>query len=174
MAAGDIKTAYGASSALTQTNLDGIASSATWVAGWTSDYIDNGTNLYEDYIVNVQIQLESAGLSAGEIRVYYYRELSDSAAMDLFSAGTEGTEGTATIHDTEQRDAAFLLAGMTITDTDASGVYAIPCKGPREVFGVTPRKWAIFITQSSGANLETTGDPNVVIVKGVYATVAQS
>jgi hypothetical protein len=167
-----VKLAYAASSALTQTNLDGIASSSTWVAGWTSDYIDNSSNLYDDYIVNVQIQVESSGLSAGEIRVYYYRELSDSAAYDVFSAGTEGTEGTATIHDTEVRDAAFALAGMTVTDTTASRVYAIPCRGPKEVLGATPRKWAVFITQSTGTTLETTGDPNVVHIKGVYYTVA--
>lgn len=167
-----VKIAYGSSSALTQTNLDGIASSATWVAGWTSAYIDNSSDLYDDYIVNVQIQAESASLAAGEIRVYYYRELSDAAAFDLFSAGTEGTEGTATIHDTEVRDAAFFMAGMTVTDTTASRIYPIPCKGPKEVFGCVPRKWAIFITQSTGTTLETTGDPNVVHIKGVYATVA--
>lgn len=169
MAAGDIKIAYGSSSALTQTNLDGLASSTTHVAGWESDAIDNSTNLYTDYIVNAKIQVESAGLAAGEIRLYLVAELEDASWPDVF----DGTESAETITDTEMRDAICRLAAVTATDTDASQVYYLQCPSVAAVFGGTvPRKFVVFITQSTTTTLETTGDPNQVYVKGVYTTVA--
>ena len=161
------KLTYAASSALTQTNLDGIASSSTWVAGWESGAIDNSSNLYIDYIINAKIQVESAGLSAGEIRMYLVAELEDSSWPDVF----DGTESTETITDTEIRDAICRLAARTVTDTNASRTYYLNCPSAAYVFnGTLPRKFVIFITQSTGTTLETTGDPNQVYVKGVYLT----
>jgi len=168
------KIAYAPSVTLTQTNLDGIASNATWTAGWTSDAIDNATsNQYLDYIVNAQVQVESTGLSAGEIRLYFYTMLNDTTWPDVFSAGTEGTEGTCTIHDTEIRDATFRLGAVVITDTTVSRYYQLMVPSVAAVFGGTvPRKFAVYITQSTGTTLETTSDPNQVYVTGVYATVS--
>jgi len=161
------KITYAASAALTQTNLDGIASSATWVAGWESSAIDNSSNLYFDYIINAKIQVESASLAAGEIRLYLVAELEDSTWPDVF----DGTESTETVTDTEMRDAICRLAAVTATDTGASDVYYLNCPSAAAVFGGTiPRKFVIFITQSTGTTLETTGDPNQVYVKGVYLT----
>jgi hypothetical protein len=170
MAAGDIKIAYGASAALTQTSLDGLASSTSFLAGWESDAIDNSSNSYLDYIVNAKIQVESAGLTAGEIRMYLVAELEDSSWPDVF----DGTEGTETITDTEVRDAICRLGAVTITDTTASRVYYLQCPSVAAIFnGTIPRKFVVFIAQSTVAALETTGDPNQVYVKGVYQTVAQ-
>lgn len=164
-----VKIEYAASAALTQTNLDGLSSSSTHVAGWESDAIDNSTNKYLDYIINAKIQVESAGLSAGEIRMYLVAELEDSSWPDVF----DGTESAETVTDTEVRDAICRLAAFTQTDTTASRTYYLNCPSVAAVFGGTmPRKFVVFITQSSGAALETTGDPNAVYVKGVYATVA--
>lgn len=170
MAAGDVKLAYAASGAQTQTNLDALASSSTHVAGWESGAIDNSTNLYLDYIINAKIQVESAGLSAGEIRMYLVAELEDASWPDVF----DGTESAETVTDTEVRDAICRLAAVSVTDTTASRTYYLNCPSVAAVFnGTVPRKFVIFITQSSGAALESTGDPNQVYVKGVYQTVAQ-
>lgn len=172
MAAGDIKQAYAASSNLDVTNLAGIASSATWVAGWTSGTIDNTSNLYLDYAISAKFTLESASLAAGEIRVYLYTMLDDSTWPDLFSTGTEGTEGVATIHDTEQRDSSLYPLWSTATDTDASGVYEMPQTSVFQKLGFVPAKFALFVTQSTNTTLETSGQQ--VTVKGSYNTVAQS
>lgn len=167
-AAGDVKMAYAASSSLTVTALDGLASSSTHVTGWESDIIDNSSNLYLDYIVNVKITVESAGLAAGQIRVYFVAELDDTTWPDVFGDGTQSAE---TVTDTEIRDAICRLGAVTDTDTTASRVYFLNVPSVRAVFGGTlPRKFTIFITQSTGTTLETTG--NGVYVKGVYRTVA--
>lgn len=161
------KLTYAASAAQTQTNLDGLAASATHVAGWEGTAIDNSSNLYLDYIINVKIQVESSGLTAGEIRLYLVAELEDASWPDVF----DGTESTETVTSVAIRDAICRLAAVTATSTDASRVYYLNCPSVATVFGgVVPRKFVPFITQSTVAALETTGDPNQVYVKGVYLT----
>lgn len=152
---------YDTDVAFTQTNLDGIASSSTLIAGWTSASV---TTAADDYLLSGTFQVESSGLSAGEIRVYVYTILDDAPTWpDVFSAGTEGTEGTATIHDTEIRDGAFTMVWSCVTDTGASDKYSMPQTAIAQFFGgVLPEIWAVFVTQSSGNTLETTGDPNQV------------
>ena len=170
MAAGDIKIAYAASGSLTQTALDGLASDTNHLAGWESAIIDNSTNLYTDYIINAKFRAESAGLAAGEIRLYLIAELEDSSWPDVFGDGTESAE---TVTDANVRNAICRLAASTATDTTASQDYFLNVPSVAEVFGGTvPRKFTVFITQSTTTTLETTGDPNQVYTKGVYRTVA--
>jgi hypothetical protein len=167
MAAGDIKAAWAASADLTVTNLAGLAASATHVAGWESAVIDNSTNLYDDYRITAKITLESTGLSAGEVRLWLVGMLDDTNWPDPF----DGTESAETVVDTEQRDSICRLGALTQTDTDASGVYYLDCSSAKKVFGGNlPAKFVIFITQSTGTTLETTGQQ--VTIKGRYNTVA--
>lgn len=169
MAAGDVKKVYAASAALTQTNLDGLAASSTHVAGWESAAIDNSSNLYTDYAINAMLKVESSGVAAGEIRMYLVAELEDASWPDVF----DGTEGAETVTSAEIRDAICKLAAITAITTDASRVYYLNCPSVAYIFGGSlPRKFVVFITQSSTTTLETTGDPNQVYVRGVYENVA--
>lgn len=159
--AGDFKNKYGTPATFTQTALDGLASSTTWLAGWTSDSVDNTSLLAVDYLVSGTLQVESSGLTAGEIRVYAYAAFDATPTWpDLFSAGTEGAQGTATLHDTELRDASVVLLWSTVTDTTASRNYPMPPRSIKRAFGDVPPFWALFVAQSTVAALETTGDPN--------------
>lgn len=166
------KIAYAASADLTVTALNGaIASSTTWVTGWTSGTIDNTTNLYLDYLVSGKLVAESAGLTAGEVRVYVYAMMDDTNWPDIFSAGTEGTEGAATVHDTNILAGHCRLLWSCPTDTTASQVYPIAKSSVAALFGgVCPSKFAIYIAHSMVAALETAG--NQVTIQGVYETVA--
>lgn len=169
--AGDIKLKYGTAAAFTQTGLDGISSSATWVAGWTSGSVNNTSDLHLDYLVSGTFQAESTGLSAGQINVSVYAAFNTTPTWpDLFSAGTEGAEGTATIHDTEIRDSGFRPLANIVTDTTASRNYPFPPTGIAQLFGgAVPPYWAVFVAQSTGTTLETTGDPNQVYYVPVLA-----
>ena len=168
MASGDILKAWGASAALTQTNLDGLASSSTWVAGWESPAIDNSSAKYLDYAVNAAIKVAASGLAAGEIRMYFVAELEDASWPDVF----DGTESAETVTSSQIRDAICKLAALAVTDTTAGRVYYLQCPSVAAVFGGNlPRKFVVFIAHSTGQNLETTGDPNQVYVKGTYETV---
>lgn len=169
MAAGDVKLAVAASSNLDVTSLNGLAASSTFVGGWESAFIDNSSNLYLDYRVTAKITVESSGLAAGEIRLYLVGMLDDSTWPDVF----DGTQSAETVTDTEIRDAICRLAAVTATDTTASRVYYLECPSVAAVFGGNmPDKFLVFISQSTGTTLETSG--NQVTIKGFYNTVAQS
>ena len=167
--AGDVKLAYAASSNLTVTNLNSLASSATHVAGWESGAIDNTTNLYTDYRVSVKITVAAASLSAGEIRVWLVAPLDDSTWPDVF----DGTESAETVTDTEVRDAICRIGAVSATDTTNSRVYYLDVPSVANAFGGhLPKKFVIFITQSTGQTLAASG--NQVTITGSYLTVAQS
>lgn len=158
--AGDIQLKYGTASALTVTALNGgIASSATWVAGWTSGSINNTSTLAQDYLISGQFTVESSGLSAGVILVLAYAAFNTTPTWPtVFSAGSAGTEGTATIHDTEVRDSAFVRLAAITTDTTVSRVYPMSPVSIRDAFGQVPPYFAIFVAQSTGTTLETSGN----------------
>jgi hypothetical protein len=112
---------------------------------------------------------------AGEIRVYLYAMLDDSNGHGIFSAGTEGTEGTATIVDTEQRDSGLILLWSGVTDSSASDVHAMPKRSVAAAFGGTlPPKFGVFIT-GNGTTTTTAqfaASANQVTAVGVQETVA--
>lgn len=166
MATGDIKPVYAASANQTVTSLDGLAASSTHVAG-VEIPVDNSSNLYDDYRVTAKITVESAGVTAGEIRIWLVGMLDDSTWPDVF----DGTHSAETVTDTEVRDAICRLAAVTVNDTTASRVYYLEVPSVAAVFGGNcPHKFVIFITQSTGTTIETTG--NQVTIKGRYNNVA--
>lgn len=173
MAAGDIKVAYGSSSNLTVTNLHSLASSQTWVAGWTSGTVDNTTDLHIDKVVSAKFTTAASNNQAGEIRVYGYAMLDDSTWPDIFSSGTEGTEGAATVLDTEQFSGLVLLWG-TAVDSGASEAHNMPPTSIRGAFGFIPAKFALFVTgnATTTTTAQFAASGNQVTVKGHYETVA--
>lgn len=169
---GAVTLSYRASSNLTVTNLASIASSGTWVSGWVSGTIDNTSDLDLDKIVSGKITLGNSA-TAGEIRVYAFAMLDDSTWPDVLSAGTEGTEGTATVTTTTIRDATMVLvcAFATRADPGTDDNYSIPQTSLRGAFGgFMPPKCALFITHSTGVNLAGSGQQ--ITIKGITESVA--
>jgi hypothetical protein len=164
----DIKIAYAASSNLTVTNLAGLASSSTHVTGWESAVIDNTSNLYVDYLVSGKITVESSGLSAGYIKIWIVPTIDDTPTYPGGFDGTESAE-TTPLDDENGTAAGAVLAKTIATDTTASQVYWIAPFSVAKLFGgVCPAKFVIFITQSTGTTLETSGQQ--VTIKGIYYT----
>jgi hypothetical protein len=169
---GAVTQTYRAASNLTVTNLASIATSATWAAGWVSGTIDNTTNLDLDIAVSGKITLGNSA-TAGEIRVYAFAMLDDSNWPALLSAGTAGTEGTATVTTTTIRDAAMVLvsAFATRADPGTDDVYSIPQTSLRGAFGgFLPPKTVLFVTHSTGVNLAASG--HQITIKGFSESVA--
>lgn len=164
-----VKIAYAASANQTVTALDGLAASSTHVTGWESAEIDNTTNLYVDYLVSGKVTTESSGLSAGEIRWWIVPRMDDST----YPGGFDGTASAETtpLDDANGTASGARLGGVSVTDTTASQVYYMAPFSVATLFGgICPAKFVIFITQSTGTTIETTG--NQVTTKGVYYTVA--
>jgi hypothetical protein len=165
------KLTYRASANLTVTNLAGIASSAAWTSGWTSGTIDNTSDLDLDKLVSAKFTVESAGLAAGEIRLWCVPKLDDSTYPGGFD-GTASAETTPLDDENGTLGGAVLLKVVT-TDTTASQVYYMHAVSVAGAFNdCCPAKFVLFVTQSTGTTLETTG--NQVTVKGTYRNIAQS
>jgi hypothetical protein len=165
----DVKFAYAASSNLTVTNLHGLAASATHVTGWESGEIDNSSNKYLDYLVSAKFTVESASVTAGEIRLWCVPRLDDSTWPGGFD-GTESAE-TTPLDDANGTLGGAVLLKVVANDTTASQVYYMHQVSVAAAFGgICPEKFVLFVTQSTGTTLETSG--NQVTIKGVYMTVA--
>lgn len=162
---------YAASSNLTVTALDSLATSAALEAGWTSGTIDNTSDKHLDKVVSAKFTKGSSP-TAGQIQVWAYAMLDDSNWPDLFSGGTgsEGTEGTATIHDAEQKNENLVLLWATATDTSSGDVHNMRPVSLRERFGFMPLKCAIFVTHNMVVAMASSG--NQVTVKGLYETIS--
>lgn len=157
--AGDIKGKRGTPVAMTVTNLHSLASNSTFTTGWGGPWVDDTSILALDYEVSGQI-VAGTTPTAGSVRVYVYALHADgSTAPDLFSTGTEGTEGSGVvIHDTEQLDASFILLWSSAIDTTTNDVYTMPARSIKAAFnGVIPLKWALFVAHDTVAALKSSG-----------------
>lgn len=155
--AGDLKLKYGTDAAFTMTGIEDVDSSSTWVVGWSSASIDNTSTLATDYLVSGQFTTESSNRQAGYIYVYAYGAFLDTGTWpDLFSSGTEGSVGAATVHDSEQRDSGMRLIAAILVDNTASAVYTFPPTSISAVFGGSvPPLWALWVTSNAAT---TTAD----------------
>lgn len=142
---------YGADVAVTMTGIEDIDASSTWVAGWTSGSVSNASTKAMDYLVSGSFVTESSNRQAGHILVYAYAVLNDTPTWpDLFSAGTEGSVGAVTCHDSEQRDSGMRLLAAITVDNTASGVYTFPPTALAPLFGgIVPIEWALFVTSNA-------------------------
>lgn len=161
--AGDIKLQYAASVALTVTNLHSLATSSDFTAGWTSASVSNATNEYLDVLLSGTFTKAAANTQIGNINIYVYAALNDTPTWpDLFSTGTEGTEGAATVHDTEQLQSGLTLVKSIGVDAGASEVHTFGPIGLAQFFGgMLPTHWAVFVgtnATSSGASLAASGN----------------
>ena len=101
--------------------------------------------------------------------------LDDSNWPDVFSSGTEGTEGTATIHDTEQASSAFILLWSTAVDIGTGEIHSMPMTSVRGAFGgILPPNFALFVaaTAATSTNASFAASGNQVTTKGFGESVA--
>jgi translation elongation factor P/translation initiation factor 5A len=171
MAQGDVLKKYSSWTALTVTDLQGLAASSTHVGGWESDVIDNSSTGYDDIRITAKITLESAGLGAGQIRMGCVALLDDTTYPLNFD-GTESAESPF-FSDTEMQAGYQRVGAFVDTDTGASDVYYLEIPSVKWLFlGNLPPKFVVTISHSTTAALETSG--NVVSWIGSYYNVAPS
>lgn len=149
--AGDIKTKYAAAStAVTVTNLHSLASSQSWIAGWTSNSVSNTTNNYLDYAYGGTFTTHASNRQAGYINVYVVGFLNDTPTIPAVSSGTLGTEGAAAFADTYRRDCLVRLLTSIQVDNTASAIYTFPATGIAQLFGgIIPPSHCLFVAQNA-------------------------
>ncbi len=167
----DIKQALSAqSSAITVTNLNSLASSAT--AGWRSAAVDNTSNLYLDIEVEITLDFANTAPANGKA-VYVYAYAGDGSVYETTGAATggapDGTEGTLTFPDITANATGMRLAGVipyVVADVPQTRFIRLA----QAFSGGIPAKWGIALVNYTGAALAASG--NNIYWRGVYATVA--
>lgn len=149
---------YGTLTALTVTNLNSLASSAT--AGWQSERIDNRTTLALDYAVSFKISLSSTATTNDKaIYCYVSTATHDGTSWYHDDQGTTttptGTQGTTTIGNPNNLKLLGVLA-YTATGQVCQGTFLLS----NAVGQYMPHGFSIIVINFTGAN--TLGSGNVV------------
>lgn len=150
------KIAYAAAATVFgSTDLDSLAASATLVAGFESNVIDNSSNLYVDAMLSGRFKASaSVPVAGGQIQMWVGSLLNDTEYPDVF----DGTAGAETVTSVDIRNSILRLAGWVINDANASRIYEMAPVSVAALFGGRmPRKWFVWITQSTGQALNSTG-----------------
>lgn len=149
MSGGDLKLKYPVASVVpTVTNLQSLAASQTFVAGWGSPSVSNLVNLYRDYLYAGTFTSASAARQAGTIAIYAIAALNDTPTYPAISSGTLGTEGAIAFADVyRMRSLARLLVAWDV-DTTNGAIYTFPQTGIRSLFGEMPTHHCLFVTHN--------------------------
>jgi hypothetical protein len=165
-----LKIVYTTAAALTNA-IEGLASSATWVAGYESDVVDNTSNLYLDYAVEGKVTVGTTPTISTEIRIYVV-PLWDTvlgAWPDVF----DGTTGAETVTSEGVRDGGIVLAKVLRVDSTTSNrPYPYSFTVASLFGGVCPPKFSLFTAHNTGVALNATGSNQVTRVRGMYANAA--
>jgi hypothetical protein len=143
---------YGASVAVFgSTDLDSLASSSTWVAGWESAVITNASN---DALLAGRFKANNTAPTAGQILVYVGGILNDTPTYpDVF----DGSSSAETVTSADIRNSALKYAAGITTDATANRVYEFAPISVASLFGgVMPAKWWVWVTHSMVQTLNAT------------------
>lgn len=141
------------------------------MAGWESDAIDNTTNGYDDYRIQLHLVTHASNRQAGTIKIYLIGPIDDSTWPDVF----DGTQSAETPTDTEEFDGYAKIARVLDVDNTASATYDIDIPSAAAVFGYNlPKKFVIYVT--GNATTTTTAQfaaaGSTVSVTGSYYNVS--
>ncbi len=151
------KPSFGSASALTTTNLQSLASSSTYVAGWSSAVIDNTSNLSMDEIVSGLIKVGTSPTANTAVEVWAWEILDDSPTYPDTITGSES--GSITLTSLNVKNAgAFKPAATIVLDSTSNRIYPFTFRLSAVFGGSPPKKWGLFITQASTATLNSSGN----------------
>jgi len=139
------------------TDLDSLATSATWVAGFESNVIDNTSNLYVDALLAGRFKANNTAPTAGQIQVWVGSVLESTGPTypDVF----DGTGSAETVTSADIRNSAMRLGAVIVTDATSNRVYEFAPFSVAQLFGgVMPLKWWVFVTHSMVQTLNVTAN----------------
>ena len=136
-----LKPVYAAEAGISGTSLNALANGATG----TSDAVDNGTNRYQDYLINVYIDGTAAAAAYLEVRA---------------SLSCDGTNYSLW-------DSAIPLGTIQLSTDLQRGIFSLVGHG--NLF-TAPEDFKIMVKNNTGAALHATN--SYVRVQGIYTEAA--
>ena len=163
----DLKLAYGAAGDLTIT-LASQASDTNLLTGRESATIDNTTALALDYLVSGKITAGTSPTAARSIEVWAVGSWDGTNWPDVFD-GTESAE-TITSADIKASVCRFVAAMATANTSDRTYHFG-PVSLAAAFGGTLPPKVVLFITHSTGVNLNSTAGNHQIRLQPVFQTI---
>jgi hypothetical protein len=163
----DLKLAYGTASDLTIT-LASMATDTNLLTGRESATIDNSANLFLDYLVSGKITAGTSPTAARSIEVWAVGSWDGTNWPDVFD-GTESAE-TITSADIKASVCRFVAAMATANTSDRTYHFG-PVSLAAAFGGTLPPKVVLFITHSTGVNLNSTAGNHQIRLQPVYQTI---
>lgn len=163
----DIKLAYGTAADATIT-LASLASDANLLVGRESDAIDNSSTLALDYLISGKITAGTSPTASKVIEVWAVGSWDGTSWPDVF----DGTESAETITSADiKASVCRLLAAMATANTSDRTYHFGPVSVAAAFGGVVPKKFVVFVTHSTGVNLNSTAGNHQIRIQPVYETV---
>lgn len=165
-----VKLAYGSQATyMGDTSLQNFASSTT--AGKQGSVVDNSTDLYDDYLVQIKIVTASSPAAANDKAIYVYAAGAIDASSPVYAGmpAASGTEGSYTFDDANYNPLALL--GI-VPVTAVSKTYVATFGVAAAFGGMCPIKWVPVVRNYGGVTTSNTAGDNWLKAQGVYYTVA--
>jgi hypothetical protein len=163
----DRKLSYPAASDLTIT-LASLATDANLLAGRESATIDNSSNLYLDYLISGKITAGTSPTAAKSIEVWAVGSWDGTTWPDVF----DGTESAETITSADiKASICRLISAMATANTSDRTYHFGPVSLASTFGGTLPPKVVLFVTHSTGQNLNSTAGNHQIRIQPVYETV---
>jgi len=148
----------GTQAAITIT-LASLATSSSLTAGQASTVVTPSN--WADALVSGVIETGTSP-TGGEIDVYVWAQQDDTPNYPDSITGTNAAKSFASAN---VRDAALVLARTIACDTTSNQAYQVKAFSVAALFsGVLPKRWGIWVTHSSGVNLNSTGANHELVV----------
>jgi hypothetical protein len=163
----DLKLSYPAASDLTIT-LASLASDTSLLTGRESAVIDNTANLYLDFLISGKITAGTSPTAARSIEVWAVGSWDGTNWPDVFD-GTESAE-TITSADIKASVCRFVAAMATANTSDRAYHFG-PVSLASAFGGTLPPKVVLFVTHSTGQNLNSTAGNHQIRLQPVYQTI---
>ncbi len=162
--------AYGTYTALTVTNLNSLANSAT--AGWQSDRVSNLSTLALDYEILIKLDMaNTAPANDRAVYVFVSPAVFDGSTWYQADGGTttlpSGTQGAYTIAGTTTTNNLDLLRALSYTTADQVIQATLRLS---DLYDTMPDGFSIIIVNFTGAAVAASG--NIVAYRPITYTVA--
>lgn len=163
----DIKLAYGTAADVTIT-LASLASDTNLLAGRESAEIVNTSTLALDYLVSGRIRAGTSPTASRSIEVWAVGSWDGTNWPDVF----DGTESAETVTSADIKASICRLVAAMATANTSDRDYPFGPVSIASIFGgVVPPKFVLFVTHSTGVNLNSTAGNHLIRVQPVFETV---
>jgi hypothetical protein len=167
-----ISANFSAKTALTIT-LASLASSSTGLVGVESNEVNNTSNKYIDALLDGFITVGTSPAANTQVNVFVW-----GGNVSLATKALDTLDGTGSAETITSTGVSYgilkLLKSLTVDAATSNVRYDFGCESLRAALGtfVLPPFWGVFVTQNTGAALNSTGGNHDISYVGVKFDVA--